>query len=410
MVNSKKVKIACYSMNISMAVIGNLSPLLFLTFKSLYGISYSLLGLLVLINFVTQLIVDLIFSFFPYKFNIKKVVKVTPILTVIGLLIYAIYPYIFPSSVYVGLVIGTLVFSASSGLAEVLLSPVIAALPSDNPDREMSKLHSIYAWGVVGVIIFGTIFLLLFKGNNWPILAMIFALIPAFSAIMYSTTNLPEVQTPEKMSNVVELLKNKSLWICLLAIFLGGASECSMAQWASSYIEKALNIEKVWGDIFGVALFALTLGLGRTIYAKKGKNIEKVLLLGAIGATICYLTAAITSIAIIGLIACGLTGLCVSMMWPGSLIVSTKKIPYGGVFVFAMMAAGGDFGASIGPQLIGIVTDFVSTNESFINIANNLNLTSDQIGMKCAMLVGMLFPLFAIIVYSILHKSNHKKS
>ena len=98
------------------------------------------------------------------------------------------------------------------------------------------------------------------------------------------------------------------------------------------------------------------------------------------------------------------------MMWPGSLIVSTKKIPYGGVFVFAMMAAGGDFGASVGPQLIGIVTDFVSTNESFINIANNLNLTSDQIGMKCAMLVGMLFPLFAIIVYSILHKSNHKKS
>lgn len=410
MVNGKKVKIACYSMNISMAVIGNLSPLLFLTFKSLYGISYSLLGLLVLINFVTQLIVDLIFSFFPYKFNIKKVVKVTPILTVIGLLIYAIYPYIFPNSVYVGLVIGTLVFSASSGLAEVLLSPVIAALPSDNPDREMSKLHSIYAWGVVGVIIFGTIFLLLFKGNNWPILAMIFALIPAFSAIMYSTTNLPEVQTPEKMSNVVELLKNKSLWICVLAIFLGGASECTMAQWASSYIEKALDIPKVWGDIFGVALFALTLGLGRTIYAKKGKNIEKVLLLGAIGATICYLTAAITSIAIIGLIACCLTGLCVSMMWPGSLIVSTKKIPYGGVFVFAMMAAGGDFGASVGPQLIGIVTDFVSTNESFINIANNLNLTSDQIGMKCAMLVGMLFPLFAIIVYSILHKSNHKKS
>ena len=249
MVNSKKVKIACYSMNISMAVIGNLSPLLFLTFKSLYGISYSLLGLLVLINFVTQLIVDLIFSFFPYKFNIKKVVKVTPILTVIGLLIYAIYPYIFPNSVYVGLVIGTLVFSASSGLAEVLLSPVIAALPSDNPDREMSKLHSIYAWGVVGVIIFGTIFLLLFKKNNWPILAMIFALIPAFSAIMYSTTNLPEVQTPEKMSNVVELLKNKSLWICVLAIFLGGASECSMAQWASSYIEKALNIEKVWGSL-----------------------------------------------------------------------------------------------------------------------------------------------------------------
>jgi hypothetical protein len=119
----------------------------------MYGISYTLLGLLVLINFVTQLIIDLIFSFFSYKFNIQMAVKLTPVLTLIGLTFFAASPLIFPNNIYLGLALGTMIFSASSGFSEVLISPVIAAIPSENPEREMSKLHSIYAWGVVGVAV-----------------------------------------------------------------------------------------------------------------------------------------------------------------------------------------------------------------------------------------------------------------
>ena len=50
----KKLKLACYTTNLSMSIVANLSPVLFLTFRSLYGLSYSLLGLLVLINFSTE--------------------------------------------------------------------------------------------------------------------------------------------------------------------------------------------------------------------------------------------------------------------------------------------------------------------------------------------------------------------
>ena len=140
-----RLKAACYTSNISMSVVGNLPPILFLTFRDLYGISFSLLGMLVLINFFTQLIIDLIFSFFSHKFNIPLTVRIMPVLAVAGLVLYALAPIIFPASVYIGLVIGTLVFSAACGLAEVLISPVIAEIPADDPDREMSKLHSIYA-------------------------------------------------------------------------------------------------------------------------------------------------------------------------------------------------------------------------------------------------------------------------
>ena len=142
--NYQRVKWGCYATSVSMSVVVNLSPVLFITFRTLYGISYSLLGLLVLVNFFTQLTIDLIFSFFSHKFNIPKTVKLTPVITAVGLAIYGLYPFFFPNSVYLGLLLGTVVFSCAGGLSEVLTSPTIAAIPADNPEREMSKLHSLY--------------------------------------------------------------------------------------------------------------------------------------------------------------------------------------------------------------------------------------------------------------------------
>ena len=407
--NYKRVKFGCYSTNVTMSVVANISPLLFITFRSLYGISYSLLGLLVLVNFVTQLTVDLIFSFFSHKFNIPLTVKLTPVISLVGLALFVAAPLIFPSNIYLGLVIGTIVFSASSGLAEVLISPVIDAIPSENPEREMSKLHSIYAWGVVFVIIFSTIFIYLFGGENWQILVLILAVVPLVASILFFGSEIPQMQTPEKVSGVLEFLKKGKLWICVLAIFLGGAAECTMAQWCSGYLEIALGIPKIYGDVFGVAIFGLTLGLGRTLYAKYGKNVTKVLFFGAIGAFVCYLTAAVSNIAVIGLIACALTGFFVSMLWPGTLVVASEKFPTGGVFIFALMAAGGDFGASVGPQLIGIIADSAMESPKLINMAFEMGIAPESLGMKLGMLVGAIFPLIAIFVYLYLMKQSRKE-
>ena len=407
--NTLRVKLGCYASNISMSVVGNLSPLLFLTFHELYDISYSLLGLLVLINFCTQLAVDLIFSFFSHRFNIPVAVKCAPMLTVAGLAIYALSPIIFPNFVYAGLCIGTVLFSLSSGFCEVLISPVIAALPSKDPDREMSKLHSVYAWGVVALAVISTVFLYFCGRENWQWLPVIFIAVPIAALVFLSNAKLPKMETPERVSGAIRFLKNGGVWLCVLGIFLGGAAEVTMAQWASSYIEQALSLPKIWGDIFGVAIFAVTLGLGRSLYAKFGKNISRVLFLGAIGATLCYLIAAISPFPVVGLFACALTGFCVSMMWPGSLIVASDRYPQGGVFIFALMAAGGDFGASVVPQMVGVVTDAAVESSALVSFAENLKLSPEQLGMKLGMIVGMLFPLIAIIVYATYLKSYNKR-
>lgn len=396
----KRLKYACYTTNISMSVVGNLSPVLFLTLRGLYGISYSLLGLLVLINFTTQLIVDLIFSFLSHKFNIPKAVKLTPVLCAAGLIIYALWPFFFPNAVYTGLVIGTIIFSAGGGFGEVLISPVIAAIPAKDPGREMSKLHSIYAWGVVFVILFSTVFLLLFGKEYWQYLALIFALIPLLSAFLFFSSEIPEMETPERVSGAIALLRNKQLWVCVSAIFLGGAAECTMAQWSSGYLEAALGIPKIWGDVLGVAMFSVMLGTGRTLYAKIGKNIGKVLFFSAIGATVCYVVAALSPFSAVGLVACALTGLCTAMLWPGNLIVAADRFNGGGVFIYAMMAAGGDLGASVGPQLVGLITDTIIASPNASAIAEKISLTPESLGMKLGVLFAAIFPLCAIFLFN----------
>ncbi len=404
-----RTKYACYMANLSMSVVGNLSPLLFLTFRSLYGITFSMLGALILINFCTQLGVDLLFSFYSHKLNIEKAVKLTPVLTSIGMLIYALFPFFFPQAVYLGLVIGTVIFAASGGLVEVLISPVIAEMASEDADREVSKLHSVYAWGVVGVVIFSTLFLLVFGKENWQILALLWTIIPVISCVLFFTSKVPNLKTPHQASSVLSLIKGKEFLVCFFCIFLGGASECTMSQWSSSYLEQVFGISKVWGDVFGVALFAVMLGLGRSLYAKYGKNIYKVLMFGGIGATCCYLAATLSNSPLIGLTACALTGFCVAMLWPGSLLVASERFPASGVAVFALMAAGGDLGASIGPQLVGTVTDFAIKNEWVASIASSMQMSVDQLGMKIGLLCATVFPLMAAVLLIALYRNSQKR-
>lgn len=109
----------------------------------------------------------------------------------------------------------------------------------------------------------------------------------------------------------------------------------------------------------------------------------------------------------LGLIACGITGICVSMMWPGSLVISSSRVPSGGVFVYAMMAAGGDFGASVGPQLIGSITDSIGASALGESIATALGITTEAVGMKAGMIVGSIFPIIGIILYSYLYATRN---
>lgn len=407
----KRTRLACYYTYLVMSSIFSLPALLFVTFREQYGVSYTLLGTLVLTNFCTQLAIDLVFTFFTKYFNIRKTIRIMPLITCAGMIVYALAPALFPEHAYAGLLIGTVIFSVAAGLSEVLLSPVIAALPSENPDRDMSKLHSLYAYGVVSVVIVSTLFFVIFGRENWIYLMLFFAALQLVSFILFSTSPMPEMNLTNNTSDAgTAKKKNIGLALCVACIFLGSAAENSMTNWISGFIENALHIPKVVGDVVGMALFAVLLGFARTLYAKKGKNISAVLLWGMVGATVCYLVAGLSTNVIAAMAACVLTGFFTSMLWPGTLILMEEKIPNAGVMAYALMAAGGDCGASIAPQMLGAVADFVSESSFAQSLSQTVSLSAEQIGMKAGMLGAAIFPLIGIGLLVFIRRYFAKKS
>lgn len=396
MPNFKRTKFACYLAYFTMSSVFCLPPLLFVTFRQMYQISYTLLGTLVLTNFCTQLLIDLIFTAFSKHFNVKKVVRIMPLVTTLGLVIYALVPTFFPEIAYVGLLLGTVIFSVSAGLSEVLLSPTIAAIPSDNPQRDMSLLHSLYAFGVFTMVTVSTLFLKLFGNENWMYLTLLLALLPIIPAVLFAVSPMPDMSG----TSAASAKTNKSrlgLILCVGCIFFGSCAENAMSNWISSYMENALAIDKTVGDILGMAMFAVLLGIARISYAKFGKNICSVLLAGMIGASVCYLVVGFSNSTVFAFLACILTGLFTSMLWPGALIMMEEKLPGVGVAAYALMAAGGDLGASVAPQLMGIVVDQVSATAFAGELGAAFNLSAEQIGLKAGMLFTAVFPILGAI-------------
>ena len=392
----KITKYACYLTGITMSVSASLSPLLFLTFREMYNISFTLLGFLVVINFFTQLLVDLTFTFFTKYFNIHKSVRFTPFIVFIGLMIYAILPRLFPDMAFLWILIGTISFSIGSGLSEVLISPVIAAIPSDNPEREMSKMHSMYAWGVAVVVVLSTLYIKIFGGENWMWLVLVWSVVPFTAFALFIKAELPHIDNLGGQQKQVKIF-NKGVILCTFCIFFGGAAECTMAQWSSGYIENAVGVPKIYGDVVGVATFGALLGMGRTLYSKYGRNVINVLFYGMLGASICYFVASLSLNPVIGIIACAVTGICTSMLWPGSLIYVDEKFDNVGVAIYALMASGGDLGASIAPQLLGIISDEFGLTSYALRLSEMFNISTEQVGMRAGLLVTGLFPVAGVI-------------
>ncbi len=404
----KRTKYTCYFTSLSSASIFSLPPILFLTFREMYGISYTLLGTLVLVNFCTQFFMDIAYSLFGKHFNPHTVLRITPLVTATGLVLYAAIPTLFPQYAYAGLLAGTVIFSVAAGLGEALVSPTVAALPSEHPDRDMATLHSLYGYGVVTVVALSTVYLQCFGRENWMFLVLLWAILPVVASVLLFLSPLPPLDsaapTTEKKSR-----RYVGIALCMLCIFCGGAAESCMTNWVSTYMEGALQIPKAVGDIVGLCLFALLLALTRTWYARRGKHIYRILLIGMAASVPCYLVAGLSSLPAVAMVACVLTGITTAMLWPGTLIFMEEKIPNPGVAAYALMAAGGDFGGSVAPQLLGAIVDGVAASEWAVPLGESLSISTEQVGMKIGMLIAAIFPLCGVAVLIVMGRYFREK-
>ena len=379
----QKTLIACYLGFITQAITANFAPLLFLTFHRTYQISLGRIAFISTAFFFTQLLIDLFCAKYVDKIGYRKSVVASEIFSAAGLIGLAFLPSLLPDP-YVGIMISVIIYAMGSGLIEVLVSPIVEACPFDNKDSVMSLLHSFYCWGSVGVILLSTIFFAIFGIENWRILSCVWALIPLFNTFNFISCPIESLTEEGEGFSIRQLFHIPIFWIALILMVCAGASEISMAQWASAYVESALGISKNIGDIIGPCLFAIMMGISRFFYGKYGEKLDlmKFMIASGILCLICYLLAALAPLPFLNLIGCGLCGFSVGIMWPGTISIASKKIPLGGTAMFAFLAMAGDLGGAVGPGIVGLVTQAANDN------------------LKIGVLAGCVFP--AVLVLSVL--------
>ena len=379
----QKTLIACYLGFITQAIAANFAPLLFLTFHRTYQISLGRIAFISTAFFFTQLLVDLFCAKYVDRIGYRRSVIASEVFSAAGLIGLAFLPSLLPDP-YVGILISVIIYAMGSGLIEVLVSPIVEACPFDNKDSVMSLLHSFYCWGSVGVILLSTIFFAIFGIENWRILACIWALIPLYNTFNFISCPIESLTEEGEGLSIRQLCHIPIFWIALILMVCAGASEISMAQSASAYVESALGISKSIGDIIGPCLFAVMMGMSRSFYGKYGENIDLMKFMIGSGALclVCYLLSALAPLPFLNLVGCAVCGFSVGIMWPGTISIASKKIPLGGTAMFALLAMAGDLGGSVGPGIVGFVTQNANDN------------------LKVGMLAGCVFP--TVLVLSVL--------
>ena len=378
--NYNKTLIACYLGFITQAITANFAPLLFLKFHTDYRIPLGKIALIPTAFFLTQLLVDVFCARFVDSIGYRRSVVISEIASALGLLGLAVVPGLFPDP-FAGIMVCVVVYAVGSGLIEVLVSPIVEACPFEHKDAVMSLLHSFYCWGSVGVILLSTLFFAVFGIAHWRWLACLWALVPLYNIFNFASCPIERMTEEGEGMTIRGLFHVPVFWLAVLLMVCAGASELSMAQWASAYTEAALGFSKTVGDLAGPCMFAVTMGICRVIYGKLGMkmNLIRFMVGSGILCLCCYLLASLSANPLAGLIGCVVCGFSVGIMWPGTISVISPRLPQGGTALFALLAMAGDLGGAFGPSLVGTVTQQAGDN------------------LQAGMLAGSVFPLVLVI-------------
>lgn len=362
--NYKMTMYACFIGYVVQAVVNSFVPLLFVTFQTEYHIPLTQITLLITVNFVIQLVVDLLSAGFVDKIGYRASAIIAHACAGTGIFLLTILPELFSNPFY-GILLAVMVYAIGGGLIEVLISPILEACPTDNKESAMSLLHSFYCWGCTGVVLLSTLFFALFGTSHWKILALIWVLLPAANLILFTKVPIYSLhEEGESGMSISELFRVKVFWLLMAMMLCAGASEQAVSQWASTFAEKGLHIQKTVGDLVGPMMFSVLMGLSRLIYGKYGEklNLDRFMKGSCVLCVASYLCIFLVPVPIVGLIGCAICGFSVGIMWPGTFSKASAAIKRGGTVLFAMLALAGDLGCSGGPTLVGFVSSAFSGN------------------------------------------------
>lgn len=349
---------ACFIGYIVQAIVNNFLPLLFVTFQKTYSIPLTQITLLITLNFGIQLVIDMLSAGFVDKIGYRASAIIAHVCSAAGLVLLTVLPGAFPDP-FAGILIAVFIYAIGGGLIEVLISPILEACPTDNKEKAMSLLHSFYCWGHVGVVLISTLFFTLFGIENWKILAVCWAVVPAANIILFAKAPIYSLhEEGETGLTLKQLFTRKIFWVMMLMMLCAGASEQAVSQWASTFAEQGLGVSKTIGDLAGPMSFAALMGLSRLLYGKFGDklDLDKFMRMSCLLCIAAYLCISLVPLPAVGLVGCAVCGFSVGIMWPGTFSKASAAVKGGGTALFAMLALAGDVGCSGGPTLAGFIS------------------------------------------------------
>lgn len=349
---------ACFIGYIVQAIVNNFLPLLFVTFQKTYSIPLTQITLLITLNFGIQLVIDMLSAGFVDKIGYRASAIIAHVCSAAGLVLLTVLPEAFPDP-FAGILIAVFIYAIGGGLIEVLISPILEACPTDNKEKAMSLLHSFYCWGHVGVVLISTLFFTLFGIENWKILAVCWAVVPAVNIILFAKAPIYSLhEEGETGLTLKQLFTRKIFWVMMLMMLCAGASEQAVSQWASTFAEQGLGVSKTIGDLAGPMSFAALMGLSRLLYGKFGDklDLDKFMKMSCLLCIAAYLCISLIPLPAVGLVGCAVCGFSVGIMWPGTFSKASAAVKGRGTALFAMLALAGDVGCSGGPTLAGFIS------------------------------------------------------
>ena len=356
---------ACYVGYVIQAMVNNLSPLLFVQFKRQFALDSAMLSFIIFINFGLQIIVDSLSAKITEKIGYRAGAILAQVFSCTGLVCLGVLPNVI--NPFAGIITATVLMAIGGGFVEVILSPVIEALPLGNKSGAMCFLHSFYCWGHIFTVLAATIYFNLFTIDAWRYLPVVLAVIPLLNCITFAVCPLETLEGDETPSSYKSIFTMRGFWLFPVLILASGAAEQAIAQWASDFAEIGLGVDKTLGDVFGTCLFALGMALSRAVYGVLGEKIDLKkafvlcggLLIGS------YLLAALSPSAGLSLAGIAFGGVFVGLLWPGLYAVAGQAYPKGGTKMFGILALFGDIGCTVGPTLTGLVSNDIKTGLLF---------------------------------------------
>ncbi len=383
---------ACYVGYVVQAIVNNLGPLMFLIWHDQLGISFSALGGIIAVNFGIQLLIDLVSPRIVDRVGYRISMVAAHLAAAAGLILMGTLPLTM-SSPFAGLVVAMIVCAVGGGLLEVLVSPVVEACPTDNKAFHMSLLHSFYCWGHIGVVILTTLGFLALGHDRWPLLCLAWTVVPVLNAAVLWVVPYYSLVEEGQAMGYRDFARSRTFWLLVVLMLGAGASEQSMSQWASAFAQAGLGLPKAMGDLLGPALFALMMGLARVLVGSRMKagTIPRTMAASLILCVAAYLLAALTPWAWMGLVAVGLCGFSVGVLWPGTFSLGSRLFPRGGTILFALLALGGDAGCALGPAVVGAAADRFGA-------------------LGPALGVGVAFPVMMLVGLAVLGRASERRA